>query len=640
MRLRDLFSKDAVLINQIFNNKQDVFSCLVQLQDNCGNLKNKDDFLNDILLREQQLPTAIERGIVIPHAKSSAVKNAFISVITLKKSIDCNAMDNQFSDLFFMIAAPQDNDLHIKILSRLVTLLMDDGFTKSLRFAKSIDEFLDIVDVFENDKFEHEIDVFETRQQYKILAVTACPTGIAHTFMAAEALEKAAKKHNVTIKVETNGSDEAKNKLTEQDIQQADAIIVAADIAVDLKRFHSKPVLFCSVIAGVHNADELITNVMQSNCPIYIHKDNDGDIEYSKTPAIRKNLTSKLYSHLMTGISYMIPFVVGGGVLIALSYALDDLSIGALTFGMNTPLAAFFRIAGTTTFRLMLPILSAFIGYSIADRAALVPAFIGGIFALNGFATADMALTNVTTSGFFGAILAGFLSGYIIKGLKILFLRLPKSFNGLKSTFLYPIISIVLISFIMLSINPFVNLITEHITLLLNYTDHTNRILLGCVLGAMMSVDMGGPINKVAYLFGTASLITADYDIMASVMIGGMVPPLAIALAATFFKNKFTTTERRGAYANYILGLCFVTEGAVPYVATDPLRVLPACMFGSGLAGALSMIFHCQIFAPHGGIFIFPLAENIFYYVISLLVGCITAALIIGFTKKNVKTFK
>ena len=543
-----------------------------------------------------------------------------------------------------MIAVPDNNDnLHLEVLARLSTILMDEGFRKSLIDCTDKEEFLKLIDEKESEKFPDEVEnkgeaaLSSTNDgRYKVLAVTACPTGIAHTYMAAESLENKAKEMGISIKVETNGSGGAKNVLTKEDIENAECIIVAADKNVEMARFNGKKVIKTKVADGIHKATELLERASNGNAPVYHHESDSSD---SDEEVYGEGIGRKLYKHLMNGVSHMLPFVIGGGILIALAFLLDDYSIDPSNFGMNTPVAAFLKTVGGLAFNFMLPILAGYIAMSIADRPGLAVGFVGGALASSGttFNSAFDSSIVPISGGFLGALFAGFVAGYLVLGLKKLFSYLPDALEGLKPTLLYPFLGIGLIGLIMVIVNPFFGAINEGITYFLNSMGGTSRVLLGIVVAAMMAIDMGGPFNKAAYVFGTASLASGNYEVMAAVMAGGMVPPLAIALATSFFGNRFNENERKSGITNYIMGLSFITEGAIPYAAADPLRVIPACVIGSGVAGAISMIFNCTLMAPHGGIFVVPVIGNPLFYLLAVAAGSVVGMLMLAVLKKPIK---
>lgn len=620
MRITDLLKKDSINLNAKINSKQEAIDTLVDLMKKSGNLANVEEYKKAVLAREELSTTGIGEGIAIPHAKTKAVKKPGLSSMVVKDGVDYDSLDGAPAKLFFMIAAPEEgNNLHLEVLARLSTVLMDEAFREELMNASSNEEFLALIDKKETEKFDDKPEV-ATKDGYRVLAVTACPTGIAHTFMAAESLENKAKEMGVTIKVETNGSGGAKNVLTKEEIANADCIIVAADKNVEMNRFDGKKVIQTKVANGIHKAEELITNAVNGNASVYHASGNNEDNSLSDE---KESFGRQIYKHLMNGVSHMLPFVIGGGILIALAFLFDDYSIDPANFGMNTPFAAFLKTVGGTAFGFMLPVLAGYIAMSIGDRPALAVGFVGGM------------LANEGGSGFLGALLAGFIAGYVIVGLKKLFDKLPSSLEGLKPVLLYPLFGILIIgAIIVFLVNPPVGALNTSITNGLNSMGESSKVILGLVLGGMMALDMGGPLNKAAYVFGTASLASGNFDFMAAVMIGGMVPPLAIALCTTFFKNRFTERERQSGLTNYVMGLSFITEGAIPFAAADPLRVIPACVVGSATAGALSMLFGCALRAPHGGIFVLPVISNPLGYFIALLVGSVVGMILLAILKK------
>ena len=564
--------------------------------------------------------------------------------------VDYEALDGQPSNLFFMIAAPEDGaDVHLEVLSRLSILLMDEQFRKDLLAAKDIDAFLKVIDEMEAKKFPEETanetadseKNCETKNTsnskdatYKVLAVTACPTGIAHTYMAAEALEKQGELMGYPCKAETNGSTGAKNVLTKEEIEACDGIIVAADKNVETARFDGKPVLFVKVADGIHKPEELIKKIQNGEVPIHHETAEHKTVEEGNDSTLHT-----IYKHLMNGVSHMLPFIIAGGIMVALGFLLDDYTIDPKKFGMNTSVAAFFTTVGKSAFNYMLPILAAFIASSIADRPGLAVGFAGGVLAMNGTSFVELAKGNTTgvSGGFLAALLAGFVAGYLVLGLEKLTEKLPKSLDGIRPMLIYPLGGIIAIGLIMCGINPVMGMINTGLSNWLDGLGGTSMVLLGAILGGMMSIDFGGPFNKASYVFGTASLALGKYDIMAAVMVGGMVPPIAIALSTTFCKKKWSKEDCRNGVVNYIMGLCFISEGAIPYAAKDPLRVIPSCIIGSALAGALSMAFGCTLRAPHGGIFVFPVVGHPLFYIVALIAGSILGAVILSLLKKEVK---
>ena len=570
--------------------------------------------------------------------------------MTVPDGVDYEALDGQPSNLFFMIAAPEDGaDVHLEVLSRLSILLMDEQFRKDLLAAKDIDAFLKVIDEMEAKKFPEETanetadseKNCETKNTsnskdatYKVLAVTACPTGIAHTYMAAEALEKQGELMGYPCKAETNGSTGAKNVLTKEEIEACDGIIVAADKNVETARFDGKPVLFVKVADGIHKPEELIKKIQNGEVPIHHETAEHKTVEEGNDSTLHT-----IYKHLMNGVSHMLPFIIAGGIMVALGFLLDDYTINPKNFGMNTPVAAFFTTVGKSAFNYMLPILAAFIASSIADRPGLAVGFAGGVLAMNGTSFVELAKGNTTgvSGGFLAALLAGFVAGYLVLGLEKLTEKLPKSLDGIRPMLIYPLGGIIAIGLIMCGINPVMGMINTGLSNWLDGLGGTSMVLLGAILGGMMSIDFGGPFNKASYVFGTASLALGKYDIMAAVMVGGMVPPIAIALSTTFCKKKWSKEDCRNGVVNYIMGLCFISEGAIPYAAKDPLRVIPSCIIGSALAGALSMAFGCTLRAPHGGIFVFPVVGHPLFYIVALIAGSILGAVILSLLKKEVK---
>lgn len=649
MKIIDLINKNSVKLNLVSKNKSNVVDELVDLVNNSGNLNNKKEYKEAILAREELSTTAIGEGVAIPHAKNKAVTKACLAAGISKEGIDYEAFDDSLSHLFFMIAAPDGaNDTHLEVLSRLSTILMDESFRNDLINVSSVDEFLNLINIKEKEKFpeEEEVVVEDKKSDLPtILAVTACPTGIAHTFMAAENLNQKAANKGISIKVETNGSAGIKNALTKEEIDNATCIIVAADKNVEMNRFNGKKVIITKVADGIHKADELIDRAVTGDAPIF-HGFQVNDLEESSNE--KESVGRQFYKHLMNGVSHMLPFVVGGGILMALAFLFDDYTINPANFGMNTPLAAFFKTIGGQAFGFMLPVLAGYIAMSIADRPGLAVGFVGGIIASAGYTFSNLMHYDAKTAisaGFLGALLAGFVGGYLVLLLKKLFSYLPDSLEGIKPVLLFPVFGILLMGLIMISINPIVSSVNTALNSFLASMSGTSKILLGTVLGAMMAIDMGGPFNKAAYVFGTAQLTVVNagpeqFAIMAAVMIGGMVPPLAIALATTFFKNRFSESERKSGIVNYIMGLSFITEGAIPFAAADPLHVIPACVIGSGLAGALSMAFGCGLRAPHGGIFVLPTIINPLMYLVALLAGSVVGAILLAILKKPLNKVK
>lgn len=637
MRIVDLLKKDSILLNGSPKSKSEAIDMLVELQVKGGSIADRDEYKRGILAREAKGSTAVGEGIAIPHAKSEAVKAPSLAAMTVPEGVDYEALDEEPSNLLFMIAAPNDGDVHLEVLSRLMTILMDEDFRAQLINAKDKDAFLKIIDDMEKEKYPDEPRE-ETKSvgSYKVLAVTACPTGIAHTYMAAEALEKAGKKLGISIKVETNGSGGAKNILTDEEIANCDGIIVAADKTVAMARFDGKKVLSTKVSDGIKIPEELIHRIEAGEAPIY-HYEGGADSSSSSSGS-DESLGRKLYKHLMNGVSNMLPFTVAGGIFIALAFLIDSLG-GAPQdgdFGTHLAAAAWFKTIGGYAFNFMIPILAGYIGLSIADRPGLLAGMAGGAMAVSGATFA--APGGDVPSGFLGALLAGFIGGFLMLMLEKACDNLPKALNGIKPVLIYPLGGLGIVAIMMCAVNPVMGMLNEGLASFLSNMGDSSKILLGCILGAMMSIDMGGPFNKAAYVFGTASIASGNYDIMAAVMVGGMVPPISIALATTFFKSKFTEDECKNGPVNYIMGLSFITEGAIPYAAADPIRVIPACMAGAAIAGGLSMAFGCTLRAPHGGIFVFPVVEHPIQYLLALLVGSVVGMLLLGVLKKKVTT--
>lgn len=640
MKIVDLLQKDGINLNFNPSTKEQCINQLVDLMDKTGNLNNKEEYKKAILDREALSTTGIGDGIAIPHGKTSAVKKASLAAAISTNGVDYDSLDGAPAKLFFMIAVPDNNDnLHLEVLARLSTILMDEKFRTNLINCTDKDEFLRLIDKKEMEKFPEEVKEENTMSKsgYRILAVTACPTGIAHTYMAAESLESKGKEMGVSIKVETNGSGGAKNVLTREEIADADCIIIAADKNVEMARFNGKKVIKTTVANGIHKASDLISQAISGNAPVYNHS---GKADEGSESMDNESVGRQIYKHLMNGVSHMLPFVIGGGILIALAFLFDTFNpANPGGFGSGTPLAAVLMKIGGTAFGFMLPVLAGFIAMSIGDRPALAVGFVGGMLANTGatFANAFDGKLPAVSSGFLGALLAGFAAGYIVLGLKKLTAGLPNSLEGIKPVLIYPLLGILLIGILMLAINPFMGVINTAISGALNSMGGTSKILLGIVLGGMMSVDMGGPVNKAAYLFGTASLASGNFEIMAAVMAGGMVPPLVIALCATIFRNRFTKKDREAGMVNYIMGLSFISEGAIPFAAADPIRVLPSCIIGSAVAGGLSMAFGCALRAPHGGVFVIAIVSNPLMYIVAILAGSVVGAVILGMLKKPVE---
>ena len=645
MKIIDLLKKDAIELNTSVASKNDAIDKLVALHEKAGNLVDVNAYKDAILAREAQGSTAIGEGIAVPHAKSESVKTPGLSAITVPNGVDYEAPDGKNSDILFMIAAPLDGDLHLEILSRLMVMLMEPEFCASLRGAKTADEFLSIIDKKEAEKYPEEPKAEVPKKEgYRILAVTACPTGIAHTYMAAEALEKAGEKLGYPLKAETNGSGGAKNILTKKEIEECDGIIIAADKNVEMARFDGKPVIKTSVSNGINKPEELIKKIVDGKASIY-HAEGD-ELEATDDDE-KEGFGHKVYKHLMNGVSHMLPFVVGGGVLIALGFLIDTIAgnadVGG-TFGFTSPIASAVFWIGKAAFALMLPILAGFIAQSIADRPGLLPGIVGGVFAANGYTfqafmeNKDLVGDGSAVSGFLGALLAGFVAGLLVNLLKKAFSWMPKSMDGIKPVFIYPLLGTLLMGIFMCLINPVVGVINTGVSNFLSSLGETSKLLLSVVLAAMMAIDMGGPFNKAAYVFGTAAIADGNTWIMAAVMIGGMVPPIAIAISTTFNKKKWTKEELKSGPVNYLMGLCFITEGAIPYAASDPLRVIPSCMVGSAVAGALTSLFNVTCPAPHGGIFTFIVCDHPFLYIVALAVGSVAGAFMLSILKKNVNS--
>lgn len=642
MKITDLLSKDSIELRVTTKTKEETYDKLINLMAASGNLSDKEEYKKGIYEREAQSPTAIGAGICIPHSKNAAVTKPGLASVTVPAGVDCDALDGEPSNLFFMIAAPATgSDIHLEVLSRLSVILMDDAFREKLLNATNKDEYIRIIDEKEMEKFpeaaKEKVEKTPATKtgngaKYRVLAVTACPTGIAHTFMAAEALEKMGEKTGYLLKAETNGSGGAKNVLTKEEIEACDGIIIAADKKVEMARFDGKPVLQVKVADGIHKPEELINKVINGEAPIYHHTGDTSSVDSGDNESIGR----KIYKNLMNGISHMLPFVIGGGILIAIAFMLDDYSIDPSNFGMNTPMAAFFKTVGGTAFGFMLPILAGFIAMSIADRPGLAVGFVGGALASSGMTFANPA--GGVSPGFLGALFAGFAAGYLVLGIKKLADKiLPPSLEGIKPMLIYPVAGILLIGVIMCAVNPFIAMINTGLNNFLASLNGGSKLILGAVLGAMMATDMGGPFNKAAYVFGTAAIASQNYDIMAAVMIGGMTPPIGIALASLVFKNKFTKSDREAAPVNFIMGLSFITEGAIPFAAADPLHVIPSCMIGSAVAGALSMMFGCELMAPHGGLWVIAVISNKLGYIAALVIGSVITMALLGILRKRVE---
>lgn len=634
MKITDLLSKDAIKLNGIANSKQDAINKLVDLMAKNGNLTDKEKYTQVVLKREEEGSTGIGEGIAIPHGKTDAVSKPGLSAMVINDGVEFDSLDGQPAKLLFLIAAPNTKDnVHLDVLSRLSTLLMDTEFRKSLMEAKTPEEFLRCIDIAENAK------LLQTKKndEYEILAITSCPTGIAHTYMAAEALEKMGEQLGHKVKVETHGSSGVKNKFTKEEIKNAKAVIIAADTKIDLSRFDGKKLIKAKVADGINRPQELIERVLSSDAKIY-HSSNKSQNSDSDE---KEGFGTKIYKHLMNGVTHMLPFVVGGGILIAIAFLLDDYSINPSNFGMNTPVAAFFKTVGGAAFNVMLYVLAGYIAMSIADRPGLAVGFVGGILAVQGTTFASLTDSSVVlvSSGFLGALIAGFVGGYIVVLLKKICSYLPDSIEGIKTILLYPVFGILLMGAFMLLINPYVGAINTAINNYLSSMGTANKVVLGAILGGMMAIDLGGPINKAAYTFGTGMLASGQYEIMAAVMAGGMVPPLAIAFLATAFPRKVPKKDKQAAYVNYIMGLSFISEGAIPFASADPLRTIPAFVVGSAVTGALSMVFNCTLMAPHGGIFVIATIGHPLLYLLAIAVGTVVSTMIMAKLKKNLPEY-
>lgn len=633
MKITDLLTYDGIELNGQVLTKEEAIHKMVDLMVGTGNISDPDEYRRCVFAREEEGTTGIGEGIAIPHGKTSGVKSVGLSAMVIKDGVDFQALDDQPVHLIFLIAAPNTADnVHLEVLSRLSMLLMNDKFSTDLKNAATKEEFIEIINQNEIAKFgiEKEDTMSEKEIMKRIVAVTACPTGIAHTYMAAESLENKAKDMGVQIKVETDGSGGVKNALTKEEIETADCVIIAADKNVEMARFNGKKVIKVKVADGIHKAESLINEALEGNVAIYKH--NSRTHEESEKTNGSESVGRAIYKHLMNGVSHMLPFVIGGGILISLAFLFDNYELDPSNFGMNTPVAAFLKTIGGTAFGFMLPILAGFIAMSIADRPGLAVGFVGGAVANAGVTFMNPA--GGVSSGFLGALIAGFAAGYIILGIRKVVEKLPDSLEGIKPILIYPVAGIFLIGVFMALINPAVGGINTAMNEALASMGSTSKVLLGVVLGGMMSIDMGGPFNKAAYVFGTAGLASGEFGIMAAVMAGGMVPPLVIAICATIFKNRFSSKERQSAYVNYIMGLSFITEGAIPFAAADPVRVLPSCIIGSALAGGLSMAFGCGLRAPHGGVFVIPVVSNPLAYIAAIVIGSMVGAVILGFLKK------
>ena len=641
MRITDLLDARSILLNASPKSKNEALDQIVDLMVKSEKINDKEAYRKQVYAREEESTTGIGEGIAIPHGKCDAVTKPGLAAMVVKDGVDFDSLDGEPVTLMFLIAAPNTEDnIHLDVLSKLSVLLMNEEFTEALRNAETVEEFMGII----NDADEKEAGIDErlagegtaaeeeTGGKVKILAVTSCPTGIAHTYMAAEGIEKAAKAKDCAVKVETRGSGGAKNVLTSKEIEEADGIIVAADAQVPMDRFDGKKVIVCQVSDGISKAGELVDRVISGDVPVY-HAANGAEVQESKGGRSSGSIGHQIYTQLMNGVSHMLPFVVGGGILIALAFLIDGLCVdmNALAeadranFGTITPVAAQLKTIGGLAFGLMLPVLAGYIGEAIGDRPALAVGFVGGVIAANG------------KSGFLGALVAGFVSGYLILLLRKLCDKLPDALEKIAPVLIYPVVGILGIGLLMnFAIEPVMGAINTALNNGLTGMGGSSKIVLGLILGGMMAIDMGGPFNKAAYVFGTAAIAAGNYDIMAAVMIGGMTPPCAIALATLLFKDKFTKSEREAGPTNFIMGLAFITEGAIPYAAADPLHVLPACIAGSAVAGALSMAFGCTLMAPHGGIFVFPVVGNALMYLAALVAGTVISAVLLGVLKKKI----
>ena len=658
MKITDLLKPQSILLNASPTNKADAIYTLGDLMDKGGNLSDKAEYLEAVFAREESGSTGLGDGIATPHAKSAGVKEAGLAAMVVPNGVDFEALDGQPSRLFFMIAAPEGAaDTHVEVLSKLATMVIDPDFKNALIQAATVDRFLELITAKEEGNFDLSVegyiktedekvpsitDAIEAKAteaiekvvpkvsvdnpHYEVLAVTGCPTGIAHTYMAAESLERKAKEMGISLKVEKNGASGIKDALTAEEIEHAKCIIVASDRQVEMARFDGKPMIQTKVANGINKAEELLREAMSGTAPVYHASQADKDSANSAIDA-SDSFGRQIYKHLMNGVSHMLPFVIGGGILIALAFLFDTFDpANAKNFGSGTPLSAFLMKIGGASFGFMLPVLAGYIAMSIADRPGLVAGFVGGLLASQG------------GSGFLGALIAGFAAGYLVLLVKKLVSGLPQALEGTKPVLFYPVLGVLFIGIaITFIINPPVSALNEWLMNSLQTMGTTSRVLLGLVFGAMMSVDMGGPVNKAAYVIGTGALATGEYGIMAAVMAGGMVPPLAIALCTTFFPSRFTEAERKSGITNYIMGLSFITEGAIPFAAADPIRVLPSCIIGAGTAGALSMYFECTLRAPHGGIFVVPTIGNPLLYLASIAIGSIVACIILAIVKPKLK---
>lgn len=638
MRITDLLRTETIQLHASPSDKSAAIDLLVDLHEKAGNISDKEAYKKEIWAREELDSTAVGDGVAVPHARCAAVKRASLAAITVPNGLDYDSPDGEPSKLFFMIAAPEGGgDIHMDMLAHLMVMLMDEEFCQKLLDTRDVKTFLELIDAQERAKYPDEAPALAEQPQagLRVLAITACPTGIAHTYMAAEALEKKGRELNIRVKAETQGSGGAKNILTREEIAACDGIIIAADKNVDLARFDGKPLLRVPVSDGINKPEELIQKIVSGLAPIYHHQ---GGVAEEDTGS--ESLGRRLYKHLMNGVSHMLPFVIGGGIIMALSFLLDGGAAGTAAFGSSTPLAAFFNKAGNLAFSFMVPILSAFIAQSIADRPGLMVGFVGGSLAASGATFAYFAdpTVPIIPAGFLGGLLAGFVGGGFMKWLRKGCDRLPQSLEGLKPILIYPVVGLVFTGAFMCLVNPFVGMLNNALTNGLNSMAGSSAVILGALVAGMQATDMGGPINKAAYVFGTASIAMAAggfSPVMAAVMAGGMVPPISIALATIFFKNRFTEEERKSGPVNFIMGLSFITEGAIPYAASDPIHVIPSCIVGSAVAGALSMAFGCASPAPHGGLFVFPVMQNPLGYAAAIAMGSVAGMFMLGLLKKK-----
>lgn len=638
MRITDLLRPEAIQLHAAPADKAAAIDLLVDLHEKAGNISDKAAYKKEIWAREEMDSTAVGDGVAVPHARCAAVKRASLAAVTVPGGLDYDSPDGEPSRLFFMIAAPENGgDIHMDMLAHLMVMLMDEEFCQKLLDTRDVRTFLELIDAQERAKYPDEAPTAPAEEagKLRVLAITACPTGIAHTYMAAEALEKKGRELNIGVKAETQGSGGAKNILTREEIAACDGIIIAADKNVDLARFDGKPLLRVPVSDGINKSQELIEKIINGQASVYHHQ--GGAVE---DDAGNESLGRQLYKHLMNGVSHMLPFVIGGGIIMALSFLLDGGAAGTAAFGSSWALPAFFNKVGNLAFSFMVPILSAFIAQSIADRPGLMVGFVGGSLASTGATFAYFAdpTVPIIPAGFLGGLLAGFVGGWFMKWLRRACDKLPQSLEGLKPILIYPVVGLLFIGAFMCLVNPFVGMLNSALTNGLNSMAGSSAIILGALVAGMQATDMGGPINKAAYVFGTASIAMAEggfSPVMAAVMAGGMVPPIAIALATIFFKNRFTEEERKSGPVNFIMGLSFITEGAIPYAASDPLHVIPSCIVGSAVAGALSMAFGCASPAPHGGLFVFPVMQNPLGYAAAIAVGSVAGMFMLGLLKKK-----